>query len=638
MTQENQKDSLRTYELVKHVEGEEEHQVVATVSIDLDEPYKLALKPVPDIKEEPIDSEEFIELQKKYGILMGALPVGVLIINENLIVGPEYTESCEEIMAQSELEGKNLFDLLNLEEEEKKTISNYLQSFIQTLGEPGTQNPHEILDIIPPTTEGDDSDDMAQENARQIRINYQMISQSPDGSAQVMVIIEDITPVKTVTEEVARTEKKVQLLEAIAADPDLYAELVGEVIQCVNTAIEKTASLAENPDNNDTIAKLSLDIQKIAGLCSGFAEDRVFESSAKLYDSIQQISDELTKDGLESLNTQLNDFLEDISHLSDYFQELTGLDIQEQSEKKLKLPGNKLTQLSETLKPLDINANDKSVVLDQIRDLKAVSVYEGLSRTERIIQGIIEVTGENAAFMIEESDVLIDFAMAQKLNEPLIHLFIHILQNNIDTPENRFDRNKVEEAGISLSIYEDDDGLIVEMSDDGEGLDPKTVKQTIVEKGILTQEDVDQISDDECLDLIFKAGYYDTESNSQGGMSLDQIKAMILDELEGDIFVDAEPAEGTNFMIKIPLDTTTTVSESPAEDSPAEDSPAEDSPAEDSPAEDSPPVKQVYGYNSGNYYLFQINASGDCRADKIDREDVPEVVIQKWKKDGTIPE
>jgi Chemotaxis protein histidine kinase and related kinases len=103
-----------------------------------------------------------------------------------------------------------------------------------------------------------------------------------------------------------------------------------------------------------------------------------------------------------------------------------------------------------------------------------------LSRTARIIQGIIDVTGESAAFSIEDSDVMIDYALAQNLNEPLIHLFMHIIKNNIDAPEDRFDRNKVEEANISVSIVEDEDGLVVEMSDDGEGLDAETVKQTIV--------------------------------------------------------------------------------------------------------------------------------------------------------------
>ena len=619
MTQENQKDSLKTYELVKHVEGEEEPQVMATVSIHLDEPCDLALQPAPEIKEESIDSEEFTELQRKYGILLTALPVGVLVINENLIIGPEYTEICEDILGQSELEGKSLFDILNIsddQEEIKKSISNYLQSFIQTLGEPGTLNPQEILDIIPPSADDDGSDEIAQENARQIKINYQMISQAPDGSAQVMVIIEDITPVKTVTEEVARTEKKVQQLEAIAADPDLYAELVGEVIQCVNMAIDKSANLSDNPENKESIASLSLDIQKIAALSSSFAEERVFETSQVLFDTIQHVIDggEIPEGWRDRLNTYLNELSENITHLSEYFQELTGIDIQENTDKKLKILGSKLVQLSETLNHVEIKEEEKSVLINHIKELKAVTVYEGLSRAEKIIQGIIEVTGENAAFIIEESDILLDFSLAQKLNEPLIHLFLHILRNNIDTPEDRFDRNKVEEANISVSIYEDEDGLVVEMSDDGEGLDPETVKQTIVEKGILTQEEVEEISDDECLDLIFKQGYYDTES--MGGMSLNQILSLIGDELGGDVFVDAEPAEGTNFMIKIPMKTETLPE----------------------PTKESTPVKQVYGFNAGFYYLFQIDSSGDCHAEKIDQDDVPDVVIQKWKKDGTIPE
>ncbi|MBF0452833.1 MAG: hypothetical protein HQK75_19170, partial [Candidatus Magnetomorum sp.] len=546
MTQQNLKDSLKTYELVKHVDGEDTPQVMATVSIHLDELETLAFQPAPEIKDEPIDSEAFTELQKRYGILMSSLPVGVLIIDENFVVGPEYTEVCEEILGQSELEGKNLFDVLTLtddREKEKSAISTYLQSFIQTLGEPGTQNPQEILDIIPPALETDDSEDITQKDARQIRIHYQMISQSADGSAQLMVIIEDITPVKNVTEQVERTEKKVLQLEAIAADPELYAELVGEVIQCVNTAMDKLSGLSETPDDPEIIANLSLNIRKAAGLSSSFSEERVFASSQHLLDSVQQLIDGEPQEGwLESLHNQLNELSENLSHLTEYFQNLTGIAIQETADKKLKVLGEKLTLLSEKIKQADMGAENKSALVDQVKELKAVSVYDGLSRTERMIRGIIDVTGENAAFSIEESDVFLDYALAQKLNEPLIHLFMHILQHNIDSPDARFDRNKVEEANISVSIYEDEDGLVVEMTDDGEGLDPEIVKQTIVEKGIMTQEAVDEISDDECLELIFQPGFYDTASSTQGGMHLDQIQALIRDVLGGELFVYAESA------------------------------------------------------------------------------------------------
>jgi len=628
MSQENQNDSLKTYELVKHVEGEETPQVMATVSIHLEDSEDLAFQPAPETKDEPVNSEMFTELQKKYEILMSSLPVGVLIIDENFIVGSEYTEICEEILGQSELEGKNLLDLLTLTEdraEEKSAISGYLKSFIQTLGEPGTQNPKEILDIIPPVDDTENAEEISQDDIKQIRINYQMISQSADGSAQLLVLIEDITPLKTVNDEVERTEKKVQQLEAIAGDPDLYAELVSELIQCINSALDNTKTLAETPDDSTAIANLSLNIRKAAGLSSGFGDDHILEASAKLLETMQEASEE--ENFLELIETQLNEFSETVTHLTEYLIDLTGIDIQENTDKKIKVLAENLTNLFETLKE-----NDKNSALDQIRDLKSVAVYDGLSKTERMIQGIIDVTGASAAFSIEDSEAFIDINLAQKLNEPLIHLFLHTIQHNIDTPDARFDRNKVEEANISVSVYEDEDGLVVEMSDDGEGLDAETVKQTIVEKGILTQEAVDEIPDDECLDLIFSEGYYDYDS-TEGGIPLNEIQALIKDKLNGVIFVDGEPAEGTTFMIKLPMETSSSESEQEAEETESEELPESE---ESETVTESAPLKQVYGYNAGYFYLFQIKESGDCQADKIEREDVPEPVIKKWIADGTI--
>jgi len=613
MSQENQNDSLKTYELVRRVEGDEAPQVMATVAIHLDESEELAFQPAPESKEEQVDSEEFVELQKKYGILMSSLPVGLLIVNENLIVSAEYTEICADIFGQSDLENKNLLDLLNVTDDQRETISKYLKLFVQTLGEPGTVNPIEILDVIPPAMDTDDDSEMVEKESRQVRIGYQMISQAEDGSAQVLVIIEDLTQIKTANEEVEKTEKKVQSLESIIVDPDLSAELIGELIHCVNTASEKLSQLSESPDNSELIASLSLNIHKIAGLTSGFGEDHIIDQAEKLLSIIQQVlAKEAPEDWQPNCEAQLNEFSDNISNMTETFQELTGLEVQEKPDKKLKIVGKNLTSLAENVRNLNVSAGEKTKLMDQINDLKSVSIYDGLSRTARMIQGIIDVTGESAAFSIEDSDVMIDFALAQNLNEPLIHLFLHILQHNIDAPDDRFDRNKVEEANISVSIIEDEDGLLVEMSDDGEGLDAEVVKQTIVEKGLMTQEAVDEIPDDECLELIFTTGFYDADDDIQSGMHLDQIKKMIQDELGAEMFVDAEPKEGTTFMIKIPGDTSETTSPDT--------------------------VKQVYGYNAGYFYLFEIDASGDCRASKIEKEDVPSPVIQKWMADGTLSE
>jgi len=615
MSQENQNDSLKTYELVRRVEGDETPQVMAKVTIHLDESEELAFQPAPERKEEPVDSKEFVELQKKYGILMSSLPVGLLIVNENLVVGPEYTEICANLFGQSDLENKNLLDLLNVNDDQRTTISDYLKLFVQTLGEPGTVNPIEILDIIPPTFDADNDDDseMVEKESRQIRIGYQMISQAEDGSAQVLVIIEDLTQVRTANEEVEKIEKKVQSLESIILDPDLSAELIGELIHCVNTASEILNNLMESPDNSEFIASLSLNIHKIAGLASGFGEDHLIDQTENLLSIIQQVlAKEASDDWLSSCETQLNEISDNISNMTETFQELTGLEIQENPDKKLKVLGKNLTDLAENIKALSVSNDEKTKLMEQVNELKAVSVYDGLSRTARMIQGIIDVTGESAAFTIEDTDVMIDYALAQNLNEPLIHLFLHILKHNIDAPEDRFDRNKVEEANISVSIVEDEDGLLVEMSDDGEGLEPEMVKQTMLDKELMSQDALDEISEDECLELIFSKGYYDSDNDIQSGMRLDQIKKMVQNELGGEIFVDSEPGEGTTFMIRIPGDTpVVTASET---------------------------VKQVYGYNAGHFYLFEIDASGDCRASKIEKDDVPAPVIQKWTADGTLTE
>ncbi len=153
----------------------------------------------------------------------------------------------------------------------------------------------------------------------------------------------------------------------------------------------------------------------------------------------------------------------------------------------------------------------------------------------------------------EETEV--DKSIIEEIGDPLVHLIRNAVDHGIEIPEFRGPLGKPEKGHIRVAAFYEGDHIIIEIEDDGKGMDPNQLREKAVEKGILDPADAERLSDRECLNLIFTPGFSTAErvtSTSGRGVGMDVVKANI-SKLGGIVNIESRYGEMTRVRIRLPL-------------------------------------------------------------------------------------
>ncbi len=153
----------------------------------------------------------------------------------------------------------------------------------------------------------------------------------------------------------------------------------------------------------------------------------------------------------------------------------------------------------------------------------------------------------------EETDL--DKNLVEALSDPLVHLVRNSVDHGIEAPDVREKAGKPRQGNVVLSAEQEGDHILLSISDDGAGMDPDVLRRKAVEKGIYEQDVADRLSNTECYNLIFAAGFStkDQISDVSGrGVGMDVVKTKI-SQLNGQISVESEMGKGSRIIIKVPL-------------------------------------------------------------------------------------
>jgi len=148
-----------------------------------------------------------------------------------------------------------------------------------------------------------------------------------------------------------------------------------------------------------------------------------------------------------------------------------------------------------------------------------------------------------------------DRAMIESLTDPLMHLVRNSIDHGIELPKDRKSSDKNEDGIILLRARRDKNQVIVEIQDDGKGINIDDIKRAIVRKKLATKARVEKLTEDEILDYIFQPGFTTKRAASKvsgRGVGLDVV-AEEIQKLKGDIRISSTPAKGTIFSIRLPL-------------------------------------------------------------------------------------
>jgi len=160
-----------------------------------------------------------------------------------------------------------------------------------------------------------------------------------------------------------------------------------------------------------------------------------------------------------------------------------------------------------------------------------------------------------AELKINGTGVLVDKAALEKLYDPLLHLIRNSFDHGIERPEVRREQGKQERGQIEIRAYHQGSQTVIEVRDDGRGLNLERIRSRAVEMGLLNEEKADSASTSTLLELMFEPGFSTASQVSElsgRGVGLDVVRSQ-LRSLKGNVSVISEPGQGTCFTLRIPL-------------------------------------------------------------------------------------
>lgn len=209
-------------------------------------------------------------------------------------------------------------------------------------------------------------------------------------------------------------------------------------------------------------------------------------------------------------------------------------------------------ELSETVEKMSRVTNDlQSVVLT----MRMVPVEAVFNRFPKMVRSLSRDLGKKIHLQIIGQETELDRTVIDEIGDPLVHLLRNSVDHGIEMPEERLRKGKPEEGTIQLKAYHSGNHVFIEITDDGAGINREKVARKAVEKGIITEEQMNQLTDKEIFNLILTSGFStaDTVSDISGrGVGLDVVKNTI-ESLGGTISVHSEDNVGTTFLIQLPL-------------------------------------------------------------------------------------
>ncbi|MEM7062401.1 MAG: hybrid sensor histidine kinase/response regulator [Cyanobacteria bacterium P01_B01_bin.77] len=228
-------------------------------------------------------------------------------------------------------------------------------------------------------------------------------------------------------------------------------------------------------------------------------------------------------------------------------------------------------QLAESIEDVDLFAGQSNQLLEhqrrtlnQLRDelmwSRMVPLDRVLKRFPRVVRELATTYQKPVQLILTGTEVLVDRVMLEKLYDPLLHLLRNAFDHGIESLEKRQHLGKPEQGTIEIRAYHQGNYTVVEVEDDGQGLDPDTIAQRAIEAKLFSPEQLATISKKRIQELIFEPGFSTAREVSElsgRGVGLDVVRDS-LQSFNGNLSLTTNQNQGTVFSLKIPLTLTLT--------------------------------------------------------------------------------
>lgn len=192
---------------------------------------------------------------------------------------------------------------------------------------------------------------------------------------------------------------------------------------------------------------------------------------------------------------------------------------------------------------------------ESVMKVRMVPIESVVSRFPRMVRDLSKKLDKKMELYMTGEDTELDRTVIDEIGDPLMHILRNSADHGIESKELRLERGKPEAGSIYLDAYQDGNNVVIEVRDDGNGIDVERVRNKAIEKGTITKEQANNMDDKAIIDLLFRPSFSTAEKISDvsgRGVGLDVVKTKI-EGLGGDIEVHTELGEGSTFIIRLPL-------------------------------------------------------------------------------------
>lgn len=211
--------------------------------------------------------------------------------------------------------------------------------------------------------------------------------------------------------------------------------------------------------------------------------------------------------------------------------------------------GNGVNEHIEYLESVTTNLHES------VMKVRMVPIESVVSKFPRMIRDLSKKLDKKMELYMSGEETELDRTVVDEIGDPLMHLLRNSADHGLESAEVRAERGKPEVGSIFLDAYQDGNNVVIEVRDDGNGIDVEAVKNKAIEREVITAEQADNMSEKDIINLLFHAGFSTAKTISDvsgRGVGLDVVKSKI-ESLSGEVEVKSKLGEGSTWIIRLPL-------------------------------------------------------------------------------------
>ena len=192
---------------------------------------------------------------------------------------------------------------------------------------------------------------------------------------------------------------------------------------------------------------------------------------------------------------------------------------------------------------------------DAVMKVRMVPVERTFNRFPRLVRDLSKDLKKNIKLFMSGEETEVDRTVIDEIGDPLIHLIRNSIDHGIESPSERMKAGKDETGFVALRAYPDGNTVVIEVEDDGKGINPEVIMKKAIEKRVITKDEAENMSEKELINLLFSAGFSTAEvvtDLSGRGVGLDVVKSKI-EAINGTVEVVSTLGQGSKFIIRLPL-------------------------------------------------------------------------------------